>query len=121
MPDPQTEQRRPGGETEAAQEVRWAATTSTSIAETVDYAEHFTARCIQDAINAGLATTWERRRAAFLAARPRPGDFCGAAHRDELRARWHELTRIADACRARAAVSLGHEDIDPDVWEAIAC
>jgi hypothetical protein len=85
------------------------------------YVEHFTARCIQDAINSGLAATWERRRAALLAARPQPTDFQGRATREELRARWLELTAAADACAARASVSLRHEDIDPDVWEMIAC
>jgi hypothetical protein len=84
-----------------------------------DYAEHFTARCVQDAINCGLAATWERRRAAFLAARPRPGEFHGQRTSEELRAKWRELTAIADACRSRAAVSLRHEDIDPDVWAAL--
>lgn len=85
------------------------------------YFEHFAARCVQDAINSGLAATWERRRAAFLAARPRAEDFPGRASREELRSRWFELTAIADACAARASVSLRHEDIDPDVWEVIAC
>lgn len=87
-----------------------------------DYFEHFAARCVQDAINTGLAATWERRRAAFLAARPTAEDFPGlATTRADLRRRWYELTEIADACAARAAVSLRHEGIDPDVWEAIAC
>jgi len=85
------------------------------------YAEHFTARVVQDAVNEALAATWQRRRDAFLAARPRPDDFPGRRTREELRARWIELTAIGDACTARAGVSLRHEDIDPDVWEAIAC
>lgn len=86
------------------------------------YFEHFAARCVQDAINCGLAATWERRRVAFLAARPTPDDFPGrATTRADLRRRWLELTAIADACAARAAVSLRHDEIDPDVWEVIAC
>jgi hypothetical protein len=86
------------------------------------YFDHFAARCVQDAINCGLAATWERRRAAFLAARPTREDFPGRlTTREDLRARWLELTAIADACAARASVSLRHEEIDPDVWEAIAC
>lgn len=76
---------------------------------------------MQDAINNGLAATWERRALAFEAARPRIGDFHGARSPDGLRAKWHELTAIAEACRARATVSLQHDEIDPEVWEAIAC
>lgn len=86
-----------------------------------NYGEHFAARVMQDAINCGLAATWERRRDALLAARPRVGDFHGQATPEQLRARWFELTAIADACAARATVSLRHEEIDPDVWEAIRC
>jgi hypothetical protein len=86
-----------------------------------DYADHFAARVVQDAVNEALAATWQRRRDAFLAARPRPEDFPGQRTRDELRIHWRELTAVAEACQARAAVSLSHEDIDPDVWEAIAC
>lgn len=84
-----------------------------------DYAEHFTARVVQDAVNEALAATWQRRRAAFLAALPRPTDYRGRATLEELGQRYAELRRIADACQARAGVSLKHEDIDPDVWEAI--
>lgn len=86
-----------------------------------DYFDQMAARCIQQAINDGLAATWERRRAAFLAARPRIGDFHGQRTPAQLRAKWIELTAVADACGGRASVSLRHEEIDPDVWEAIAC
>ncbi len=94
---------------------------SPRITDSRDFLTQHTARCVQDAMNEGLAATWERRRAAFLAARPRAGDFTGRATREDLRRRWYELTAIADACGARAAVSLRHKEIDPDVWEAITC
>lgn len=86
-----------------------------------EYFEHFAARCVQDAINSGLRATWLRRRDAFLAARPRPGEFHGAKTPAQLRSRWMELTEVARACEARAEVSLQHEGIDADVWEVVAC
>jgi hypothetical protein len=77
-------------------------------------------RCLQDAVNEALAATHERRAAAFLAARPDPArDFMGRLDPSRARAKWHELTAIADACRARAAVSRQHVGIDPDVDEAL--
>ena len=39
----------------------------------------------------------------FLAARPTPDEYCGAATPEQLNARWRELTAIASACRAKAA------------------
>lgn len=48
---------------------------------------------------------WLRRAEEFEAARPRPDEFHGNASREELRARWIDLTEIAQACRARAGVA----------------
>lgn len=83
------------------------------------HVEHFRARVLQDALNEATASYWLRRAEAFEAARPRIGDFHGQATPEHLRAKWDELTEIATACRNRAAVALWHEDIDPDVWDAI--
>lgn len=69
------------------------------------YLAHFQARVIQDALAAALAATWERRAAAFDAARPRPGDFTGLATPEDLAAQDQRLAAIASACRARAAVA----------------
>ena len=83
----------------------------------MSYLEHFRARVIQDAVNEALAATWDRRRQALLAARPRAGDFHGRATREQLRERFEILTAAAEACRARAVVSIQHDEIDADVWE----
>lgn len=91
----------------------------TSVTVAVDGLPHMTRRLLQDAVNEALAATWERRAAAFLAARPRPGDYRGRATDADLRQRWQRLTEVAQACRARAAVSRRHEGIDADV-EAVA-
>jgi hypothetical protein len=91
-----------------------------SLSHDADYFAHFRARVLQDALNEALAIQWERRARTYLAARPRPGDFHGRKSREDLSAKWRELTEVAEACRARAAVSLGHDGIDRDVWEAVA-
>jgi hypothetical protein len=79
---------------------------------------HFQARVIQDAMSEATAAYWLRRARQFEDARPDPArdhnggpvDFeTGTPARqpdlDDLRARWIELTEIAQACRHRATVS----------------
>lgn len=83
--------------------------------------DHFAMRLLTDCLNEATQSYWAKRAEVFLKARPRVGDFHGRATREQLRAQWIELTAIADACAARASVSLQQEEIDPDVWEAIAC
>lgn len=41
-------------------------------------------RLIQDAITAALPGQWERRARVFESARPRPGDYLGAASAADL-------------------------------------
>ncbi|MFW6776255.1 hypothetical protein ACOACO_18385 [Nocardioides sp. CPCC 205120] len=79
-------------------------------------AEHFRARVLQDAINYGMAATWERRAALFEAALPRPGDFRGHQQTRERQAeKVRELIDIVTACRARAQAARAHDRIDADV------
>lgn len=84
----------------------------------VEHVEHFQHRVLQDALNDAMASYWNRRADAFLAARPRPGDFTGNATRDDLREQWHRLTETANACRARARVSL-LVDLAPEVRDVL--
>lgn len=79
----------------------------------------FRARVVQDGINSALSATWERRAGLYDAARPRAGDFHGSATHADLTERDKRCSEIAEACRARASVSLTHELIDPDVWQAV--
>jgi hypothetical protein len=75
-------------------------------------------RVIQDALSEATRAYWLRRAETFLAARPRPEDFHGNATTEDLRAQWHRLTAIADACRARAEVSL-LDDLAPEVQDVL--
>jgi len=45
---------------------------------------------------------WLRRARVFEAARPRPGDFTGAATENELQERDERLRQMAAACRRQA-------------------
>lgn len=71
-----------------------------------DYVEHFRLRVVQDAFNEATAKYWLRRADQFDQARPTLDDFAGNAVVTQRRAKWHELGEVADACRARAAVSI---------------
>jgi hypothetical protein len=75
-----------------------------SLRRLVDHVEHFQHRVIADAVLDASATRWLMRADEFEAARPRHGDFHGQATREQLRARWAELTEIANACRAKASL-----------------
>jgi hypothetical protein len=70
----------------------------------VEHVDHFQRRVIADAVLDASATRWLKRAEEFEAARPRHGDFHGQATREQLHARWDELTEIAKACRAKAAL-----------------
>lgn len=61
------------------------------LSELDEYAEHFRARVLQDALNEATAVYWRRRAAAF--------DAVGN----------EECDVIAKACRNRAALMLGGE------------
>ncbi len=84
-----------------------------------NYAEHFRARVLQDALSAGLAATWRRRQRILLAARPRPNDWHGNASREELRDRWQRLTETAAACGHAADLAEQTGGISPEVWQAL--
>jgi hypothetical protein len=60
-------------------------------------------RCgVRDAVRDALADTWERRARSFEWARPRVGDFNGAATAAELEERDRRCADVALACRRHA-------------------
>lgn len=83
----------------------------------------FQSRVLQDCLSAALPTVWERRAAAWEAARPRPGDYNGQATRDDLVDRDERCWQTAEACRAHARVLRDAEPstcVSGDVWAALA-
>ena len=83
-----------------------------------DALEQFAKRVILDALCDASRAWWLKRAEDFERARPVPGEYAGRATREELRQRWRELTEIADACRAKAAVcepSDAATDLD-NIW-----
>ena len=73
------------------------------------HADRFRAQLVTDLMAEATAGYWNRRAEDLLAARPRQGDFRGRSTDAELRAQWDQLTAIAQACRARAQVSMVEE------------
>ena len=73
--------------------------------QTIDNLSFFQHRVVQDALTEAMRTYWIRRAEAFEKARPMPTEFHGAATKEQLQAKWHELTGIAAVCRLRAYVS----------------
>jgi len=64
-----------------------------------------------EVLAAGSARRWRERADEFRAARPGPEDYPGQQSLEKLRAKWRELTAVADACEARARfIELGYED-----------
>lgn len=84
-----------------------------------DYIAHFRARVLQDALAQATAAYWRRRAEVWEAARPRPGDFTGAATTEELAEANMRCAATALACRQRAAVSLLWDD--PDDADLVEC
>lgn len=83
----------------------------TALAAIVDELDAVAHRVVAEVVLSAEAATWLRRAEMLEWARPRHGDWHGQATREELRARYDRLTEQAQACRARAAVSvLGGED-----------
>lgn len=80
-------------------------TTGINAQRTLDRHEQVLRSALSEAYLDGWHATWKRRARALDDARPRVGDFTGRATRDELRARWHSLTRAAEACRAHARIA----------------
>jgi hypothetical protein len=77
----------------------------TPLAALVEHVDHFQQRIIREAILDAEAAHWIRRAEALEWARPKAGDWHGQATREELRARYDQLTEEAQACRNRARVS----------------
>ena len=71
-----------------------------------DHLEQFRARVLADALNEASAAYWLRRAVQFDNARPRPGDYTGAATPQQLAQRDARLAEVAQACRAAADVAL---------------
>lgn len=68
---------------------------------------NFQRRIMQDALSEATALYWLRRADQLEAARPRPGDFHGAATREDLSARHATLTLAALNCRRHAELLRG--------------
>ena len=66
-------------------------------------------RLLQDAFTAAIPGQWERRARVFESCRPRPGDYTGAATRDELDALDHRNAVSAAQCRMHAAMLRGDD------------
>lgn len=77
--------------------------------------EHWAKRLLTECLHEATRAYWLRRAKQFEDARPRHGDFVGQATPEQRRQRWHELTEIANACRARAQVSPLDDAIAPEV------
>lgn len=75
------------------------------------YMQHFRARVLQDALTEALAEHHLRRAMQLDAARPRPGDYTGAATPEQLAAQDERLSAAAAACRHRATLGLDADDI----------
>ena len=69
-------------------------------------------RLLQDAFTAAIPGQWERRARVFESCRPRPGDYTGAATRDELDALDHRNAVSAAQCRLHAAMLRGDDLLD---------
>ena len=71
-------------------------------------------RLIREAIAEALPTQWERRARVFESCRPRPGDYTGAATRDDLAALDHRNAVSAAQCRMHAAMLRGDDLTSPE-------
>lgn len=71
-------------------------------------------RLLQDAFTAAIPGQWERRARVFESCRPRPGDYTGAATRDELAALDHRNAVSAAQCRMHAAMLRGDDLTSPE-------
>ena len=69
-------------------------------------------RLLQDAFTAAIPGQWERRARVFESCRPRPGDYTGAATRDELAVLDRRNALIAAQCRLHAAMLRGDDLLD---------
>lgn len=71
----------------------------------------FARRLVEESLLTALPASWLRRAAEFEAARPRPGDFHGAASAADLAARDRRCAEAAQACRERAELLGLHSDV----------
>lgn len=76
-----------------------------ALEQVTDDLSYLQRQVVLDAVLGTWAGYWERRARSLEAARPVPGDFTGAANREQLSAAWWRLTEAARACRARGQVS----------------
>ena len=73
--------------------------------------EHFRHRVLADALKEATSIYWQRRATAFEAAMPKSTDFTGNTTEAEIVEQRDRLAETAAACRARASVSLIHDDL----------
>lgn len=91
-----------------------------SAADLADYIANFQRRVLQDALNEATRSYWLRRAETFEDAKPRLGEFHGAAIPAELSRQWNRAHQTAEACRNRAAMALIQDEYPEMVVEALA-
>ena len=83
-----------------------------------DHLIQFERRLLADALQTATAAYWQRRAAAFEAAKPRSTDYRGRATDDDLRDAWRRCDDAARACRARAKAA-PFDDVRREVDDAL--
>lgn len=87
---------------------------------TDDYLVAFQRRILQDAFLEADKAYWLRRATMFDDARPRPGDFTGAATAADIEEQWTRMTMLGQACRIRAGMADDATTAFSDVWVSVA-
>lgn len=128
-------QKRPGGDRAPAENTSYGDVPSIadvsirvaggrSIPLQADYLERITLRMLQDTLAVATSGYWERRADVLEDARPRFGDFHGAASRESLSARYDRLSLQAEQCRVHATL-FDHHAVDTGLlaemlgWESV--
>lgn len=84
-----------------------------------EYVANFNYRVLQDALNESTVRYWLHRAEVFEWTKPRLDDFHGKATKSDLSARWQRADKDARACRERARLALGWDELPDDVWAAL--
>jgi hypothetical protein len=121
---PPTRESRPGRNRAASISTAKIKAAAVSVEQTADNLTQLQRRLVLEAVETAEAWWWLRRAEEYEAARPRPEEFHGRASRADLSRRWCDLTELAQACRARAAMA--RRGVDEDEWaelyeQVVAC
>ena len=93
---------RPQGRTPEPADI--SAATKTTLAIVRQTADHIRYRWLCEAVSQSTADQWRRRAETFRAARPQPGEFHGQQTPEQIRAKWRELTALAEVCEHKATL-----------------